>query len=341
MATQAQVMSFPHLSAQMNVPGAQALQPQPQQLAPQPQVPQTGLIGSENALQGGLQGSIQALLQGATQGRQDINTGLQQSQASIGQGVGALDPFAKTGMDAQQLQAALSGVLGQDAFNEALINSPATQFLSEQGNRATLANASAAGNVQGGNVLKELSRFNQGLASTDLQNQIANANLLSNQGLTAAGGQANLFGQQGAFQNQAANALSNIAVGTGQNVGQAAFDTGQLLSSGRTRAGEQIAGELSGTSSALSNLINEQGAGISDITSQSAANIVNLLTQSGALEGASQEQLAALLANISIGEGTASTSLPSIAGNIESGGILQGLGSAASGVGGLLTGLNT
>ena len=44
----------------------------------------------------------------------------------------------------------------------------------------------------GGNVLKELTRYNTGLASQDLQNQIANINQLSGRGFNAATQMANM-----------------------------------------------------------------------------------------------------------------------------------------------------
>ena len=81
-------------------------------------VPQTGLIGSEQALQGGLQGALSAVGRGA-----DIAGGV-------------LQPFAGGGAQAFQQQAALSGAAGPQAQQEAFASfqaSPGQAFLREQG----------------------------------------------------------------------------------------------------------------------------------------------------------------------------------------------------------------
>ena len=128
------------------IQGTLANSPENQSFRAGPQVPQTGLIGSEQALQQGLGGSIDALMQGARQGRQDIRQGLGQANQSFEQGIAGLDPFAQGGQSAQQLQLAQSGALGPEAQAQAFQNfqdSPGQAFLQERGMRGINANASA------------------------------------------------------------------------------------------------------------------------------------------------------------------------------------------------------
>lgn len=246
----------------------------------QPQVPQTGLIGSEQALQRGLAGGLQAL---------DVGS---------------------QGLD---IQAALAGLSGAPAQAQAFQNfqaSPGQDFLRQQGEQSVLRNASAIGGLGGGNVRRELQRFGTGVAAQDFANQF-------NRGQQVIGA------QQGPA-SQAANF---------------AFGTGQGLAQGRTQAGRDIAQQQTATTSALSNLINQQGAGAADIIGGGGANIANLLQGFGGAQGGSQEQLAAILANLATQQGTASASLPSSAQFLNNTGTLGGIGQAASGAGGLLTGL--
>ncbi|MCP3702052.1 MAG: hypothetical protein GY954_03865, partial [Alteromonas sp.] len=87
----------------------------------------TGALGQLQAGQGALSGSF-----GASAGSVDPRTGQPLFQQAA-QGVQAYSP---TGLQAQKLQAALSGVGGQEAFDQALIESPAQKFLREQGERS-------------------------------------------------------------------------------------------------------------------------------------------------------------------------------------------------------------
>jgi len=297
-------------------------------------VPQTGLIGSEQALNQGLQRAMAGLDYGVQQGQAGIQQGLtggldQLSQAraqglgaidqSIGQGVSGLEQFTGAGVQGQNLQAALAGLQGQAAFNQALMANPATQFLQQQGEQSALRTAAARGGLGGGNVMKELARFNTGLAAQDLQNQFDRAGALTNQGLTAQGQIGQLRGQQAGLSSglvgdlgrtgagmygQAGQQLGDIGMQGGLFAGQAALGTGQNLAQGRTVAGQQIASQIGGTSSALADLINQQGAGISGMTEATSSNLANLLSGAGQVQGGSQRDLAALLANIATGQAT-------------------------------------
>lgn len=287
-----------------------------------PQVPPTGLIGSEQALQGGLAGALQGLQQGIGQGRVG-------ALGQINAGAGGLQPFIGTGQGADQRQAALSGALGpeaQAAAFQAFMDSPGQDFLRERGERAVVGNASALGGLGGGRVMQELQRQGIGFAAQDFGNQFNRLGQVANRGAGAAGQAAGLRGQ-------AAGLLGNLGLQGGLQASQLARGTGQDLAFGRTRAGEQIAGSIGAGSSALSNLINQQGLGAADLLGSTGGNLAGLLAGAGQEQGASQQQLAALLSQLSLQGSGQVAGLPGVPGVQQQGGILGDLGRFASGVG--------
>lgn len=266
--------------------------------------PQTGLIGAEQALQGGLQGALGSIGRGA-----DIAGGV-------------LQPFAGTGGQAFQQQGALSGALGGPAQQQAFAQfneSPGQAFLRQQGEQALLRNQAAIGGLGGGNVRQELMRQGIGMAQQDFGNQFNRLGSLSQIGAGAAGQQAGIAQRAGEFG------------------GQAFLGTGQQLAGGRTRAGEQIAGQVSGTGSALADLVSRQGAGVADIMQRGTGSLADLLVGSGAQQAGSQEQLATLLANIATGSASQRTGLAALPQLREKTGALAGIGQAASGIGSMVT----
>lgn len=223
---------------------------------------------------------------GASAVNVDPNTGqplFQQAAAGVG-------AFSPAGLQAQGLQSALSGAQGQEAFNQALINSPVQQFLREQGEQSRINQAAATGGLGGGEVQKELARFGQGLAGTQLQQQIQNLGALSGQGLQAAGQQGQFLSQAG--QQQGNLASQNAQLGTQANLASAANrlqQAGQqanLFGQGAQafqRAGETGANILGQATGQAANLFGQgagltgqfagQGAGIQSGLGQQAANI--------------------------------------------------------------------
>lgn len=213
----------------------------------------TGLRGSEMAMKGGAQGAIGMLNQLNVASRQDVN------------------PYAQAGLNALQQQQALSGALGQEAFDAAYQASPQMQFLREQGEQAALRTAAARGGAGGGNVMKELARFNTGLASGDLQNQIANLNALTGRGLTAAQ-------QQGSYNMQ-----------TGLPSAQVISNLGQNLALGRTRVGEQLANQYGAAATDLGNIYAGQGQNVANMIGGQTSNIVNQVNQAAINEANAQQ----------------------------------------------------
>lgn len=214
--------------------------------------------------------NIDDLRAAATQARGDINTGFDEAR-------GYFQPFQQGGQQAFQQQLALSGALGQDAFNQAYQESPQIAFLREQGMRSNLAGAAATGGLGGGNVQRELQRFGQGLASQGLQQQIANLSGLSGMGMQGA---QNLSG----LATGRAGALGDIEMNTAQNVAGQRGTQAQSVSGLQTgRAGalgditlntaQNVAGQRGTQAQSVSGLQTGRAGALGDITMNTAANI--------------------------------------------------------------------
>lgn len=147
----------------------------------------------------------------------------------------ALQPFITGGRPAFELQQALSGSLGPEAQATAFQNfrdSPGTQFLTEQGLRGVEAGQAAGGGLGGGQRLRELTKFSQGLALQDFNQQFGRLGEISRTGLSAsqalggigaqqAGQQAGLLGQQAQARSAGElGAQQATAQGIEQFVGQ-------------------------------------------------------------------------------------------------------------------------
>lgn len=260
----------------------------------------TGLLGSEQALQAGLAGGLSGL-----------ETGLGQS-AAIAQ------PFVQGGQGAFDLQAALSGAQGAPSQAQAFQNfqsSPGQDFLREAAERSLLRNQAAIGGLGGGNVRTALQEQAIGLAQQDFGNQF------------------NRLGQVAQLGGQFAGQQAGQAFTGGQGAGNLAFQTGQNLSQGRTRAGEQIAGAIGGTTSALANLQAQQGAGLSDILGAGGGNLANILSGAGQAQALSEQQLATLLANLSTGSASQIAGLPGIPGVQQTTGQVGNIANVISAIG--------
>ena len=278
----------------------------------------TGLRGSEMALKGGATGAIEMLDQLNRAGRADLQTqyglGLEQAQAAADTATGFMQPYEQAGQTALQQQLALSGALGQEAFNQAYQESPQMAFLREQGMRANLAGAAATGGLGGGNVQKELQRFGQGLASQGLQQQIGNLGALSGQGYGAAGTMANIATGLGSQQLQAQTGLGQQLAGYGLSTGLPAAQTistlGANLASGRTRAGEMLASQYGQTAQQLGGIYSGQGRDIAAMTDAQRQMIMNAV-QSGAMtEAQAQQAYSTNMANLQSGIGSQLAGVP-------------------------------
>jgi hypothetical protein len=151
---------------------------------------------------------------------------------------------AKTGVEgAFNSQQALSGALGADRQAEAFQNfqdSPGVQFLREQGLRGVDQRSASSGGLGGGERLKALTEFSQGLALQDFGNQFNRLGSITGTGLQAAQALGGISGQSGVTQ---AGQFAQQAGTTGQ-IGQAQALTTLSKQQARAQGNEQIIGGL-------------------------------------------------------------------------------------------------
>jgi len=299
-----------------------------------------GLASAEQAARSGSQEALDYLRTAYGISREDLERGTSAASRALSGGIGQargdirggfgraesmFSPYGLAGQQALQQQLALSGALGDEAFKQAYRESPQMQFLREEGERGILRTAAARGGLGGGNVMKKIARYSTGLASQDLQNQIANLQALSGQGLTAAGGAAGyaaggaqqLAGlaqqlgiREADLQQALGAAQANIALGLGTRASDIAQTTGTNIAGMRTRAGELLAGQYGTAASQLADLQQAQGAGTANMLG-AQTNYINQLQQAAAAgDAAAQTELAQIQANINLGIGSSLAGVP-------------------------------
>lgn len=194
----------------------------------------------------GAQDQADAIQQGAATQSASVDKGIAAQQAALDQFTKALAPFVNAGTGALTGQQNLLGLNGGDAQQTAisgLQSSPAYQALSQSGQDAILANASATGGLRGGNVQGALAQFQPQLLAQLIQQQYGNLGNLSTMGANAAAGVGNAGMQTGSNvanllqQQGAAIAGGQIAQGS---VGANGF--GNLLGIGGGLIGAKKAG---------------------------------------------------------------------------------------------------
>jgi hypothetical protein len=229
---------------------------------------------------GNVQTANKSALNEILQGRADTTQGLQGAMGSLQQGfdrgIAGFQPYQAAGTEALNPLSALSGARGQDAFNQAYIDNPYVNFLREQGERSVVGNASATGGLRGGDVMKELTRFGQGLAGQGIQQQIGNLQFLTGQGMNAAQGAGNLLGQQATSMAGAQQNAANMLTGQSNLAAQQQANTGANLADIGMNTGANISNLLSGTGSQLSNLAGSLGSSGATIRANQGANAASL-----------------------------------------------------------------
>ena len=214
----------------------------------EPDVPQTGLIGSEQALRGGLEASV-----------------------------GALEPFTAGGAGASNIQAALTGALGPQAQQTAFTQfqqDPGQQFLQREGEQSILRNQAAIGGLGGGNVRRALTRFGTGLAQQGLQQRFQNLGDVAQRSLGASTGVADLL-------SGTARDVSQGRLQTGRDIAGQIGGTTSALSDLISQQGSGLA-DITGSGGVnLANLL--QGAGQAQAQGQTdlATILANIATQQG------------------------------------------------------------
>lgn len=157
-------------------------------------------------------------------------------------------PFVTAGqgaLSAQQNLIGLNGTANQQESINAILASPQFSALVTGGEEAILQNASATGNVRGGNVQNSLSRYRGDAIAQLIESQFIKQGGIINAGLSATGAQAgfgaqaasnigNLQTQQGQARAGQALAVGNINAGLFNSIGSlagAAFGSGGGLGS--------------------------------------------------------------------------------------------------------------
>lgn len=294
--------------------------------------------------------SLDALAAANNQAQGAISSGLGNINTSIDSGVSALSQFLPQGQKAFDLQAALSGAMGAGAQRTAFSNyqeSPEQAYLREQGERAVLQNARAAGGV-GGNVLKELQRQGIGMAAQDYGNAFNRLSGMSEIGSNAAGNIGSLRGQQAGLQGSLAQQAAQNASNFGSNqanvlgqMGQMRFDSGSNQANVLNQMGQMrydrginenqtmnnmasnIANLISGGSNRAADYAYNTGVNLAQGRTQAGNQIADLMGRESIdlsnLVGSSGSNIAALLSGTGDTINTQQGNLAALLANISTG----------------------
>jgi len=308
------------------------------------QAPQTGLIGSEAALQAGYNDAAGIVGQGyddasarlleyrkAMNNRTlNLNTSLgADSVNAINQGVAGFDPYMQGGANAQKLYDDLTNVNGPEAQAAAMAvykDSPALQYQIEQMQKATERSSAAKGGLLSGRAGLELQRNAQGLVSQDWFKNLDAVGASAGRGLEAAAQVGNLRSNQAGLSAQLqgqglqaqaqyemqkeqtradiSSKLSSLAESRGLNLGGLRTGLSTELAAGKTAAGQAIAQNATQASQNIAKLLNDQGVGVSDMMNKDISSVTDLIYQSGMQDKVDMQNLAALIANINGGQAT-------------------------------------
>lgn len=224
-------------------------------------------------------------------------------EAGTEAGVGALDPFASGGGAAFDRAGALAGGEGAAEAYADYAETPGQQYLREQGERAILQNAAATGSVEGGNVQLELLRHGQGLAAQNVDQRIAQQTELAKIGVGAAGGQADLYGQQGqtgaGINTQAAQQQAQNNFATAAQISQNAIDSGKSISQQRANVADTFMENFKMRAVGGREMLAEEEAAISNVMSTlnatQLATLQNIMTSEQARSESARNFLISLV----------------------------------------------
>ena len=135
-----------------------------------------------------------------------------------------LSPYSNAGAGALGAQQALLGLNGAEAQQQAIAgieSSPQFQAMMQQGENSILQNASATGNLRGGNVQGALAQFRPQLLSQLIESQFSKLGTISGLGQASAAGQAAAAQQTGANIGNALTQQGQAAAGAALAQGQA------------------------------------------------------------------------------------------------------------------------
>jgi len=145
-----------------------------------------------------------------------------------------------------------NGPQGAAGEEQALAATPGYQFQLGQGLQGILSNATATGGVGGGNTLKALMGYGQGLADQTYQQSVGNQMGLAQLGENAAAGQ------------------GGISANVGGQIGQNIIGAGNVQSAGLVGAGSAAQGGIQNF--LLSQLLNGGGGGLGGVAPTAEGN---------------------------------------------------------------------
>lgn len=147
-----------------------------------------------------------------------------------------LEPYVTAGTNSLVAQKDFMGLNGNSAQSAAIAgitNGPEMAALSKQGENAILQNASATGNLRGGNVQAALAQFRPQLLAQLIQQRYQNLGGITSLGQNAAAGTGNAGMQSAnaitAALNQQGAAQAGAALAAGQGQAQAWGGVGQAI----------------------------------------------------------------------------------------------------------------
>lgn len=136
----------------------------------------------------------------------------------------------------------------------------------------------------------------------------------------------------------ASNAIAGNQIGTYQSLGQSQYNTGISLATGRTNAGSAIAKNATDAAAGIGKLLESQGVNVSNEMANDIASTTKMISDYGLQDKISNENLAAMIANITAGQ---ATNTQNAYGNIGAANAAGTMGVANAVQGGLQMGLMT
>lgn len=193
------------------------------------------IVGSIIASDSQKKASKNASQTAATAQERAAALGIEAQERALKESREILAPYVQAGNNSMIAQMDLLGLNGNEAQQNAINQIKESSSFGEivrQGEDAILQNASATGNLRGGNVQAALSKYRPSVLNNLIQNQFQNLGNISQLGQASAAGVgaasqntagniANLYGNQGAAQAGAAIARGQADATNIGNINQA------------------------------------------------------------------------------------------------------------------------
>jgi hypothetical protein len=258
-----------------------------------------GTLAARDAMTGGYSGALQRMLYGGVEGRNALQDYTGQSIGALGQGLSGMSGTINNANGMLGSQGRLADLYG-GGLREGFETDPGYQFRQQQGEQAINRSAAARGGRLGGDTMKALSEFNQGLASQEFD-KYANRQMGMAQSLDARDQQNQMarFGAQmnlaNAYNSAGANAagilsntgsnLASLASSTGRDAAQMQNQQANSMGAFENMAGSNLANMYLGQGQTGAGLANQYYGGMGNLAMQEAMAKANAYTQGAAAQG--------------------------------------------------------